>query len=109
MSSLTFCLKAFQNNDSTIHVKSWEPGYLVPGNFWGKSRTFFENLGFIDYLSKAGSLIEKVRLTSWVNTRVKLHSQVHFESKKILGRKKCWVEKSFNSKKFGVLSLLDLS
>ena len=37
--------------------------------------------------------------TSWANARVKLHSQVHFESKKILGQKECWVKKSFNSKK----------
>ena len=38
------------------------------------------------------------------NARVKLQSQVHFESKKILGPKECWVQKSFNSKKIWVLS-----
>ena len=38
-------------------------------------------------------------LTSWANAKVKLHSQVHFESKMILGPKKCWVQKSVNSKK----------
>ena len=37
--------------------------------------------------------------TSWAYTRVKLHSQVHFESKKILGPKKELGPKSFNFKK----------
>ena len=37
--------------------------------------------------------------TSWANARVKLRSQVHFESNKILGPKKGWVQKSLNSKK----------
>ena len=41
----------------------------------------------------------KIHCTSLANARVKLYSQVHFESKKILGQKKCWVQKSFNSKK----------
>ena len=35
--------------------------------------------------------------TSWANTRVKLHSQVHFGSNKILSPKKCRVQKCFNS------------
>ena len=39
--------------------------------------------------------------TSWANARVKLHSQVHFESKKILGPKKCWVKKISFQKNFG--------
>ena len=38
---------------------------------------------------------------SWANARVKLHSQVHFKSEKILGPKKYWVQKSFNSKQAG--------
>ena len=29
--------------------------------------------------------------TSWANVRVKLHSQVHFESKKNLGPQNFWV------------------
>ena len=47
------------------------------------------------------------RETSWANARVKLHSPVHFQSKKILGPKKCWVQKSFDSKKsFGSKNIL---
>ena len=37
-------------------------------------------------------------ITSWANARVKLHSQVHFESKKILGPKKVWVQKILDPK-----------
>ena len=42
----------------------------------------------------------KIKNISWADVRVKLHSQVHFKSKKILGPKKCWVQKRFNSKNF---------
>ena len=53
----------------------------------------------------------KVNITSWANARVKLHSQVHFRSQKILSTKNVWVPKmlvpkfvcvqhSFVSKKF---------
>ena len=41
---------------------------------------------------------QKIYKTSWPNASVKLHSQVHFESKKILGPKKCWVQKRFTFK-----------
>ena len=46
-----------------------------------------------DILRKAAESI------SWAYTRVKLHSQVHFESKKILGPKNELGPKSFNFKK----------
>ena len=39
------------------------------------------NRNEIDFLT----LLLKINLTSWANARVKLHSQVPFESKKILG------------------------
>ena len=42
--------------------------------------------------------------TSWANARVKLHPQVQFGSKRILGPKKCWVQKVLIPKKFWVLS-----
>ena len=44
--------------------------------------------------------IKKSTKTSWANARVKLHSQVHFESKKVLGPKKCSVQKIFESTNF---------
>ena len=46
-----------------------------------------------------GYPLMKISLTSWANARVKLHSQVHFETKKFLGPKKSWDQKKFNSKK----------
>ena len=48
----------------------------------------------------SNKIFSKLPITSWANTRLKLHSQVHFESKKMLVPKKCWVQKSFNSKIF---------
>ena len=37
-------------------------------------------------------------MTSWANTRVKLHSQVHFGSKTTFGHKENWVQNSFGFK-----------
>ena len=45
---------------------------------------------------------KKQKKTSWANARVKLHSQVHFQSKKILGPKKFLFQKYFRSKKFWI-------
>ena len=42
--------------------------------------------------------------SSWGNARVKLHSQVHFKSKKILGPKSVGSKKVLIPKKFYVLS-----
>ena len=39
----------------------------------------------------------KQKFTSWANARVKLHSQVHFGYKKVLGTKKFGVNKNLES------------
>ena len=44
--------------------------------------------------------------TSWANARVKLHSQVHFGSKKILSWQKGQVPKNFSLKKIGSKQVL---
>ena len=46
-------------------------------------------------------------MTSWANTRVKLHSQVHFGSKEGLGPKKVWVQKYVAPKNFDQEIVLD--
>ena len=49
-----------------------------------------------------------VKKTSWATARVKLHSQMHFGSKKGVGSKnnlvsnKFWVKKVLGQKKFGL-------
>ena len=58
------------------------------------------NRNEIDFLT----LLLKINLTSWANARVKLHSQVPFESKKILGPKKVRSKKVLIPKIFWVLS-----
>ena len=47
------------------------------------------------------------KITSWANAGVKLHSQVHFGSKKVLGQKYL-IPKKFGSKKLGGQQILDL-
>ena len=50
--------------------------------------------------------ILKLIETSWANARVKLHSRVHFKSKKIKGPKKFWVKKVMDPKTLSQKNIL---
>ena len=58
------------------------------------------------YISSSSMLSHKecgiIYFTSWANVRVKLHSQVHFGSKKVLGPKQLGVIKNLESNKFWI-------
>ena len=53
------------------------------------------------HISKSTIQCSILEMTSWANARVKLHSQVHFGSKKILSKNFC-VQLNFGSNKFWV-------
>ena len=60
------------------------------GSWWLHGRNFQEE----NFWTPPQKREKNISKTSWANARVKLHTQVHFESKNILG------PKSFGSKKF---------
>ena len=89
--------KIFENygSDTLIHQNWYFPLYRSSYQYLD-----FALISFLDFDRNSGhnvhcylmpELWPTATKTSWANSRVKLHSQVHFGSKKILSPKKCWV------------------
>ena len=82
-------LKSFLVPRDVFPMDMFKSEYKIEWKLLMKSKSFY---------SPKRTCYLCLKETSWANARVKLHSQVHFESKTILGPKKCWVQKSFNFK-----------